>query len=94
MDYISLSRGGKFDDAKQPAVGQVAYPYTGPSGYECMPSVISDPFGPFGRNLEAIQFFHREGFRLLGRLELSLVLAPTSSNFERETQVHGLRFAF
>ena len=27
----------KFDDAKQPGVGQAAYPYTGPSGYECMP---------------------------------------------------------
>ena len=53
MDYISLSRGGKFDDAKQPVVGQAAYPYTGPSGYECMPSIISDAFGPFGRNLEA-----------------------------------------
>ena len=31
----------------------MAYPYTGPSGYECMPSIISDAVGPFGRNLEA-----------------------------------------
>jgi 2,4-dienoyl-CoA reductase-like NADH-dependent reductase (Old Yellow Enzyme family) len=53
MDFISLSRGGKFDDAKQPAVGEAAYPYTGPSGYECMPQILSDRFGPFGRNLEA-----------------------------------------
>ena len=53
VNYVSLSRGGKFEDAKQPAVGQAAYPYTGPSGYECMPSVISDGVGPFGRNLEA-----------------------------------------
>ncbi|HEX2466395.1 MAG TPA: GNAT family N-acetyltransferase, partial [Thermoanaerobaculia bacterium] len=29
---------------------------------------------PVGRNLEAIRFFHREGFRLLGRFELSIAL--------------------
>ena len=52
MDFISLSRGGKFEDAKQPSVGEAAYPYTGPSGYECMPAFISDAFGPFGRNVE------------------------------------------
>jgi 2,4-dienoyl-CoA reductase-like NADH-dependent reductase (Old Yellow Enzyme family) len=51
MDFISLSRGGKFDDAKQPKVGEAAYPYTGRSGYECMPSYYSDARGPFGRNL-------------------------------------------
>ncbi len=53
-DYISLSTGGKFEDAKQPKVGRAAYPYTGPSGYECMPSVFSDEKGPFGRNLVAM----------------------------------------
>ena len=52
MDFISTSRGGKFDDAKQPGVGQAVYPYTGPSGYECMPQFISDERGPFGRNAE------------------------------------------
>jgi 2,4-dienoyl-CoA reductase-like NADH-dependent reductase (Old Yellow Enzyme family) len=52
MDFISLSRGGKFDDAKQPKVGEAAYPYTGPSGYECMPQYVSDERGPFGRNVE------------------------------------------
>jgi dimethylglycine catabolism A len=52
MDFISLSRGGKFDDAKQPTVGAAAYPYTGRSGYECMPQFISDERGPFGRNAE------------------------------------------
>jgi dimethylglycine catabolism A len=52
MDFISLSRGGKFDDAKQPTVGAAAYPYTGRSGYECMPQFISDELGPFGRNAE------------------------------------------
>ena len=52
MDFLSLSRGGKFEDAKQPATGQAAYPYTGRSGYECMPQYISDARGPFGRNVE------------------------------------------
>jgi 2,4-dienoyl-CoA reductase-like NADH-dependent reductase (Old Yellow Enzyme family) len=53
MDFLSLSRGGKFDDAKQPKVGDAAYPYTGRSGYECMPSYFSDSTGPFGRNLDS-----------------------------------------
>ena len=52
-DFLSLSRGGKFDDAAQPKLGEAAYPYTGPSGYECMPSWISDARGPWGRNLAA-----------------------------------------
>jgi 2,4-dienoyl-CoA reductase-like NADH-dependent reductase (Old Yellow Enzyme family) len=51
VDYLSISKGGKFDDAKQPKVGEAAYPYTGQSGYECMPTVISDERGPFGRNV-------------------------------------------
>ncbi|MBM3487997.1 MAG: NADH:flavin oxidoreductase [Alphaproteobacteria bacterium] len=53
MDFLSLSRGGKFEDAKVPGVGEAAYPYTGPSGYECMPQYISDATGPFGRNVPA-----------------------------------------
>jgi 2,4-dienoyl-CoA reductase-like NADH-dependent reductase (Old Yellow Enzyme family) len=52
-DFLSLSRGGKFDDAAQPKVGEAVYPYTGRSGYECMPSWISDAAGPWGRNLPA-----------------------------------------
>jgi 2,4-dienoyl-CoA reductase-like NADH-dependent reductase (Old Yellow Enzyme family) len=53
LDFLSLSRGGKFDDAKQPKVGQAAYPYTGPSGLACMPTVYV-PGGPFGRNLPLV----------------------------------------
>ncbi|MDE2361842.1 MAG: hypothetical protein KGM42_04115 [Hyphomicrobiales bacterium] len=53
LDFLSTSRGGKFEDAKQPGVGAAAYPYTGPSGYECMPQYISDERGPFGRNIDA-----------------------------------------
>ena len=51
FDYLSLSKGGKFEDASQPKVGQAVYPYTGKSGYECMPTVLSDTSGPFGRNV-------------------------------------------
>jgi 2,4-dienoyl-CoA reductase-like NADH-dependent reductase (Old Yellow Enzyme family) len=51
FDYLSVSKGGKFDDAKQPKVGQAVYPYTGRSGYECMPTVLSDERGPFSRNV-------------------------------------------
>jgi dimethylglycine catabolism A len=51
MDYISLSTGGKFEDAKQPRIGEAAYPYTGRSGWECMPTTVADARGPFGRNI-------------------------------------------
>jgi 2,4-dienoyl-CoA reductase-like NADH-dependent reductase (Old Yellow Enzyme family) len=51
LDFLSVSKGGKFDDAKQPRVGWAAYPYTGPSGHECMPTVRIDARGPFSRNV-------------------------------------------
>jgi 2,4-dienoyl-CoA reductase-like NADH-dependent reductase (Old Yellow Enzyme family) len=50
LDFLSISKGGKFEDAKQPKVGWSAYPYTGKSGYECMPTIYSDQRGPFSRN--------------------------------------------
>jgi 2,4-dienoyl-CoA reductase-like NADH-dependent reductase (Old Yellow Enzyme family) len=50
-DYLSVSKGGRFEDARQPKVGEAVYPYTGESGYECMPTVLSDRRGPFGRNV-------------------------------------------
>lgn len=52
MDFLSLSRGGKFEDAKQPRVGASAYPYTGPSGHECMPTTKLER--PWGRNVGAV----------------------------------------
>ena len=67
MDFLSLSRGGKFEDAKQPQVGWASYPYTGPSGYECMPTYISDEFGPFGRNIAPTGRI-REAVREAGRM--------------------------
>jgi 2,4-dienoyl-CoA reductase-like NADH-dependent reductase (Old Yellow Enzyme family) len=54
FDFLSLSKGGKFEDAQQPKVGQAVYPYTGQSGYECMPTVLSDATGPFGRSVPMV----------------------------------------
>jgi 2,4-dienoyl-CoA reductase-like NADH-dependent reductase (Old Yellow Enzyme family) len=54
LDFLSLSRGGKFEDAKQPKVGHASYPYTGPSGHECMPTTNAAPPGPFGRNVPSV----------------------------------------
>jgi 2,4-dienoyl-CoA reductase-like NADH-dependent reductase (Old Yellow Enzyme family) len=50
-DYLSVSKGGRFEDARQPRIGEAVYPYTGESGHECMPTVVSDARGPFGRNV-------------------------------------------
>lgn len=58
MDFLSLSRGGKFEDAKQPRIGWSAYPYTGPSGFECMPTALADARGPHGRNVPAAERIH------------------------------------
>ena len=81
LDYISLSRGGKFDDAKQPKIGWAVYPYTGPSGYECMPQYLSDDFGPFGRNLSPAtllrQHLHKSGSKV------PVVVAGGIHNFEQ-----------
>jgi 2,4-dienoyl-CoA reductase-like NADH-dependent reductase (Old Yellow Enzyme family) len=54
MDYLSISKGGKFEDAEQPKLGQAVYPYTGQSGYECMPTTLSDERGPFGRSVPLV----------------------------------------
>ena len=79
LDFLSLSRGGKFEDAKQPKVCRAVYPYTGPSGYECMPTAISDAFGPFGRNVAAVRTI-REAVRSAG-FGTPVVLAGGISSF-------------
>ena len=80
MDFLSTSRGGKFDDAKQPGIGWAAYPYTGPSGYECMPTVYSDARGPFGRNV-ALSAAIRRAIRERG-LETPVVASGGIGTFE------------
>jgi len=81
LDYLSLSRGGKFDDAKKPKIGWAVYPYTGPSGYECMPQYLSDEFGPFGRNFEPAKairtHLHNSGTKI------PVVVAGGIHNFEQ-----------
>lgn len=54
FDYLSISKGGKFEDAEQPKIGAAVYPYTGQSGYECMPTTLSDERGPFGRSVPLV----------------------------------------
>jgi 2,4-dienoyl-CoA reductase-like NADH-dependent reductase (Old Yellow Enzyme family) len=78
-DYLSLSAGGKFEDARQPAVGQAAYPYTGASGAETMPTVRSDEAGPFGRHLPAAAAI-RQAVRAAG-LETPVVAAGGITTF-------------
>ena len=81
MDFVSLSRGGKFEDAKTPKVGAAAYPYTGPSGYECMPQYVSDERGPFGRNVKPVAEIRR-AIRAAG-LETPVVVAGGVFDFSR-----------
>ena len=59
FDFLSLSKGGKFEDAQRPKLGQAVYPYTGQSGYECMPTVLSDEAGPFGRSVPLVASIKR-----------------------------------
>jgi 2,4-dienoyl-CoA reductase-like NADH-dependent reductase (Old Yellow Enzyme family) len=81
MDFLSLSTGGKFEDAKQPKEGKAAYPYTGRSGYECMPTKISDQRGPFARNVPK-QAQIRQRIRAAG-LETPVVVAGGICTFEQ-----------
>jgi 2,4-dienoyl-CoA reductase-like NADH-dependent reductase (Old Yellow Enzyme family) len=87
VDYLSLSRGGKFEDAKQPRVGWARYPYTGPSGYECMPTVRSDERGPFGRNRDATREV-REAVRRAGCVT-PVVLSGGIATFEQAEALLG-----
>jgi 2,4-dienoyl-CoA reductase-like NADH-dependent reductase (Old Yellow Enzyme family) len=85
FDFLSVSKGGKFEDAKQPKVGHAVYPYTGPSGYECMPTVLSDERGPFGRNLSLSRAV-RDAVREAG-LETPVVAAGGVGTFELAEEI-------
>jgi 2,4-dienoyl-CoA reductase-like NADH-dependent reductase (Old Yellow Enzyme family) len=85
FDFLSLSKGGKFEDAKQPKVGWAAYPYTGRSGYECMPTVHSDARGPFLRNVPLAAAIRR-AVREAG-LETPIVAAGGIGTFAQAEQV-------
>lgn len=81
FDFLSVSKGGKFEDAKQPKVGQAAYPYTGPSGLECMPPVGIDERGPFSRNVSLAQRV-RAAVRAAG-FETPVITAGGIGTFEQ-----------
>ena len=85
FDFLSLSKGGKFEDAAQPKVGHAVYPYTGESGYECMPTIRSDERGPFGRNVPLASAVRRAvnalGFRT------PVVAAGGIATFEQAEEV-------
>lgn len=81
LDFVSLSTGGKFEDARPPAIGAAAYPYTGRSGYECMPTAISDARGPFGRNVAKMARV-RAAIRAAG-LETPTVVAGGVRGFDQ-----------
>jgi 2,4-dienoyl-CoA reductase-like NADH-dependent reductase (Old Yellow Enzyme family) len=85
MDFLSLSTGGKFEDAKQPKVGDAAYPYTGRSGYECMPTTLSDARGPFARNVPK-QARVRAAIREAG-LDTPVVVAGGIHSFEQAEEI-------
>jgi 2,4-dienoyl-CoA reductase-like NADH-dependent reductase (Old Yellow Enzyme family) len=80
FDFLSISKGGKFEDAKQPKTGQAVYPYTGRSGYECMPTVLSDERGPFGRNLPLSREI--KGALMAAGLQTPVVAAGGVGTFE------------
>jgi dimethylglycine catabolism A len=85
FDFLSLSKGGKFEDAQQPKVGQAVYPYTGQSGYECMPTVLSDVVGPFGRSVPLVaaikKAVNESGF------ETPIVATGGISTFEQAEEI-------
>ncbi|MFM8980887.1 MAG: NADH:flavin oxidoreductase [Planctomycetia bacterium] len=85
LDFLSLSKGGRFEDARQPRVGEAVYPYTGPSGHECMPTVRIDARGPFGRNVHLAAAV-RAAVRQAG-LQVPVVAAGGIATFEQAESI-------
>jgi 2,4-dienoyl-CoA reductase-like NADH-dependent reductase (Old Yellow Enzyme family) len=85
LDFLSISKGGKFEDAKAPKVGGSVYPYTGQSGYECMPTIYSDARGPFMRNVSLAATI-RHAVRGAG-LQTPVVTAGGICDFEQAEAV-------
>jgi 2,4-dienoyl-CoA reductase-like NADH-dependent reductase (Old Yellow Enzyme family) len=84
-DYLSVSKGGRFEDARQPRIGEAVYPYTGRSGYECMPTVVSDERGPFGRNVPLAAAIRR-AVRAAGH-DTPVVTSGGICSFEQAEQI-------
>jgi 2,4-dienoyl-CoA reductase-like NADH-dependent reductase (Old Yellow Enzyme family) len=85
FDFLSLSKGGKFEDAQQPKVGQAVYPYTGQSGYECMPTVLSDERGPFGRTVPLVEIIKK--WTNESGIDIPVVATGGISTFEQAEEI-------
>ena len=85
LDFLSLSTGGKFEDAQQPKIGHAVYPYTGQSGYECMPTKISDEQGPFARHVPK-QSLIRSHMRAKG-LQTPTIVAGGICTFDQADRI-------
>ena len=85
MDFLSLSKGGKFEDARQPRLGDAVYPYTGESGYECMPTIYGDAAGPFARNVPLAAGI-RAAVRAAGH-PTPVITAGGLNDFDRAEQI-------
>lgn len=90
-DFLSLSRGGKLEDAMQPRVGAAAYLYTGRSGWECTPTMIGDARRPFRRSVEAAGTVRR-AVRAAG-FETPIVVSGGIYSFEQAEAILAGGFA-
>ena len=82
IDVLSVSRGGKFEDARQPPVGEAMYPYTGHSGSVCIPRARQDP--------PAVNTFLAEGIRRAVRaagLVVPVVTAGKIHTFDQAEEI-------
>jgi 2,4-dienoyl-CoA reductase-like NADH-dependent reductase (Old Yellow Enzyme family) len=82
IDVLSVSRGGKFEDARQPAVGEAMYPYTGNSGARCIPRSRKDPV--------AVNTYLAEGIRAAVRAAGFAVPVVTAGKIHTFEQAEGI----
>lgn len=82
IDVLSVSRGGKFEDARQPPVGEATYPYTGHSGSVCIPRARQDP--------PAVNTFLAEGIRRAVRAASLATPVVTAGKIHTFEQAEGI----
>jgi 2,4-dienoyl-CoA reductase-like NADH-dependent reductase (Old Yellow Enzyme family) len=82
VDVLSISRGGKFEDARQPAVGEAMYPYTGHSGARCIPRSRKDPV--------AVNTYLAEGIRRAVRAAGLATPVVTAGKIHAFDQAEGI----
>jgi len=82
LDVLSVSRGGKFEDARQPAVGEAMYPYTGHSGSKCIPRSRHDP--------PAVNTYLADGIRAAVRGAGFATPVVTAGRIHRFEQAEGI----